>query len=286
MEKNILDFEPEIIYYYGNVLIEHQKAFFIFEDEQKNIPHQLDVLEFSNWINNLTNIPIIIYLNICNVSKRNLIRPLISNLDYFPAIIIGHETINKEVLQKQAISLFKSIFFNGDSPHKAINKLILSLNFSEFSDRELEISWPHVISNYHEWLARPITISQSQILDPLWYLKVNRDIQISLVKEKAGQMVLNNTSKSLIFSWYGMEGQGIEIFQKRLEVELQKYLKDTLIFPLRPEWPIHLENRFLSFREMFHRAFEINSLEEIPSKLNRIRLNSGKKANIGIHNEP
>ncbi len=120
--------------------------------------------------------------------------------------------------------------------------------------------------------------------DPHWHLKIDRVKQYNSVIAQTRLMMREQKPKSLAFVWYGQEGQGIEIFHKRLLVELREDLTNAFVYQVRPRWPEHLENYHDAFSDVLTEAFGVNSPEDIPA---RIRSEShGKLTLVYVRHEP
>ncbi len=66
----------------------------------------------------------------------------------------------------------------------------------------------------------------------------------------------------------GSRGQGIELFHKRLRVELQQDLaSDSHFFEVQPEWPMEYYDPDRSFADMLCEAFDVRSIRDIPTRI-------------------
>ncbi len=121
-------------------------------------------------------------------------------------------------------------------------------------------------------------------IDPHWHLKIDRVKQYNSVIAQTRLMMREQKPKSLTFVWYGQEGQGVEIFHKRLLVELREDLTNAFVKQVRPRWPEHLANYHDAFGDVLSEAFGTKNLEDIPA---RIRSEShGKLTLLYVRHEP
>ncbi len=103
--------------------------------------------------------------------------------------------------------------------------------------------------------------------DPYWHLKIDRVKQYNSVIAQTRLMLREQKPKSLAFAWYGQEGQGIEIFHKRLLVELREELSSAFVYQVRPRWPEHLANYHDAFSDVLCEAFKAKNLTDIPARI-------------------
>ncbi|MCI5143328.1 MAG: hypothetical protein D3909_16715, partial [Candidatus Electrothrix sp. ATG1] len=61
--------------------------------------------------------------------------------------------------------------------------------------------------------------------------------------------------------------QGLNIFHRRLEVELREELDGLDVYPVYPRWPDEMENPYRSLGDMMCEAFNVPALEHIASRI-------------------
>ncbi|MCP4699938.1 MAG: hypothetical protein GY862_24270 [Gammaproteobacteria bacterium] len=132
--------------------------------------------------------------------------------------------------------------------------------------------------------ASELTPAEKPHIDPHWHLKIDRISQRDRVLAQTRLMMREQKPKSLAFVWYGQEGQGIEIFHKRLLVELREDLTNACVHQVRPRWPEHLANYHDAFSDVLTEAFDARGFEDIPA---RVRADThGKSTLIYVRHEP
>jgi hypothetical protein len=82
-----------------------------------------------------------------------------------------------------------------------------------------------------------------------------------------------NRKKGLTFVWFGQEHQCVELFHKRLILDLRKKLHEFSVLEVNPKWPKCFHDYYCSsFNNMLSRVFEVGELQDIPhhvmSKIN------------------
>lgn len=97
-----------------------------------------------------------------------------------------------------------------------------------------------------------------------------------MVFTKTSQMLNSGSPPGLAFLWYGRDGDGMERFHHRLNVEVRPMLPEGVrLLEYRLTWPPEFadpKGNFdpeLSFREMYCHGFEVNALSEIPGRVKR-----------------
>ena len=59
------------------------------------------------------------------------------------------------------------------------------------------------------------------------------------------------------------------------------------MYPIRPAWPLHLENYQTSFSDVLTKAFKVNSIEDIPGRIrSESQGESGKQTLVYVRHEP
>lgn len=263
----IKEFEPQIVYYYGHGVGDMHTARLVFaagkHQQRKDVP----VADFALWLREMTVPPCLVYVNCCLGDAAGFLGAGIQLEDFVPAVITNRTVAKIDAAQAQAMALWESILLKGIAPHRAVAKLYGRMGHLDLSTADVRWMTPVLHCHYANWKANaPLPVSRLEH-DPHWYLKIDRVTQFSTVATQTRQMLREQKLRSLAFVWYGQEGQGIEIFHQRLNVELREDLSNTFVYEVRPEWPAELENYHHSFRDMMTEAFEVNSLEDIPARI-------------------
>jgi hypothetical protein len=146
---------------------------------------------------------------------------------------------------------------------------------------------PVLHAHYGSWRANPPTPPGRLVHDPYWHLKVDRVTQFSTVATQTRQMLRECKPRSLAFAWYGREGEGIEIFHQRLNIELREDLGGVYVDEVRPDWPRDLHNYHRSFSDMLTEAFSVNELADIPARVRaKTRGAAGRQTLIYVRHQP
>jgi hypothetical protein len=103
--------------------------------------------------------------------------------------------------------------------------------------------------------------------DPYWHLKIDRVSQYHTVSGEVRQMVRRGWPRCHAYVWYGRRGEGMDLFHKRLKVELRDDLDNARLLEIPLEWPDTLSDPGRSFEDMLCHAFAVDELEAIPATI-------------------
>ncbi|MCP4576281.1 MAG: toll/interleukin-1 receptor domain-containing protein, partial [Deltaproteobacteria bacterium] len=282
-------FQAQILYYYGHCAHKTDKTSLCFASGKKHKNHEISASDFADRLRKTSDKPLLVYLNCLN-NPAGLLEFGLKLGELIPAVITGRHAHSKGAARSQGLSLLEDILTKGKAPHKAVSTLYGNM------DEDLKISttrarWmtPLIFCRYGAWKAGIPEALSRRIHDPYWHLKIDRIRQFSMVSQQTMQMLKERKPGSLSFVWYGAEGQGIDKFHHRLNVELREYLINfnTHLFEVRPEWPTELEKPDDSFRECLKESFQVKRLDDIPAAVRNMSQGvSGKQTLIYVRHLP
>ncbi len=259
------DLQPDILYYYGHGSGNHQTTRLLFAD-QKGRTVQTPLPDLAAALQNLPEHgrPKLAYINCCQGDSGGLLGVGRQLLPHIPAVVTNRTTAFIDAARPQALAFWESLLLRGEPPHRA-----LSATHARLGLTTADIRWmtPVLHCRYGDWQATPPVAPDRSERDPHWRLKVDRVNQFSKVFYQTHQMLLERKPRGLAYLWYGTPDQGLEIFHRRLSVELQEKLTEIAVYPITPEWPDDLHDPDRSFADMFCQAFEVESLEHIPARI-------------------
>ncbi|MCP4105056.1 MAG: hypothetical protein GY749_05905 [Desulfobacteraceae bacterium] len=281
------EFKPQLVYYYGHGESEGKKTRLVFAQGPKNKRLDKPVADFALCLRNMEKPPILAYINCCLGDAGGFLGAGMQLGDFIPAVITNRTIAYIPVAQAQGIALWENILIRAIPPHQAVATLYARMEAHNLTTADIKWINPVFHCHYSQWDAKPPTPPDRLTDDPHWHLKIDRVSQFSHVVAQTRLMLREKKPKSLVFVWYGQEGQGIEIFHKRLWVELREDLSNTFVHPVRPAWPFHLEDYQTAFGNTLAQAFEVNTLDDIPARIrNESHGQSGRQTLVYIRHEP
>lgn len=281
------EFKPEILYYYGHGKGDIQKARLCFavgkNHEHRNVP----IANLALFLRN-NKIPLkIAYINCCFGDAGGFLGAGIQLGDFVPVVITNRTVAMIDTAQAQAMAFWEDVLIKGTPPHKAVSTLYSRMGELDLTTADIRWMTPVIHCHYNNWKSNPPKSPNRMAHDPFWHLKIDRVSQFSTVATQTRQMLREQKPRTLAFVWYGEQGQGIEKFNQRLNIELREDLTNTHIYEIRPEWPVEFHNPHRSFSDMLTEVFEVNDLDDIPA---RIRSKShgtfGKQTLVYVRHQP
>jgi hypothetical protein len=288
--NKLVSFSPDVIYFYGHCTGDAEKTELCFASVAGNAIRNIGVDEFSDCIQKMSIKPVLVYLN-CMGTSTGLINFAFALNKIIPAVICSRFVYNSAVAQEQGIKLLSDILTRGIAPHRAVASLFAKLDPAlQISTAQARWITPLIFRRYNKWTANPPDTLSRKIHDPFWHLKIDRVSQFSTVTTQTMLMVKEGRPRSHVFVWYGTEGQGVEKFHQRLNVELKEFLLNfnAHIFEVRPEWPDEsVESSPDPFRDRLIEAFNVIRFDDIPTAIRNITSgSSGKQTLVYVRHLP
>jgi hypothetical protein len=281
------EFKPHLVYYYGHGESDGQITRLVFAQGKERKRTDKAVADFALCLRNMEKPPLLVYVNCCLGDAGGFLGAGMQLGDFIPAVITNRAVAYISTAQTQAIVLWKNILLLAIPPHQAVATLYARMTDQNLSVADIRWITPVLHCHYSGWKSTPPTPPDRLTDDPHWHLKIDRVSQFSYVVAQTRLMLREKKPKSLIFVWYGQEGQGIEVFHKRVWVELREDLSNTFVYPVRPAWPLHLENYDTAFGNMLAQTFEVNSLGDIPARIrSESHGESRKQSLVYVRHEP
>ncbi|MBT7890154.1 MAG: hypothetical protein HN580_14125, partial [Deltaproteobacteria bacterium] len=287
--QKLESFSPDVVYFYGHCTGGTEKTRLCFASKSGNASRDIEANEFSSCIQKMNVKPVLIYLN-CLGTSTGLINFGIERGTMVPAVISSRFLYSSDIAREQGIKLLSDILTRGIAPHRAVASLFGQIDSSmKISMAQARWMTPIIFRQYDKWSAKASESLSRKIHDPFWHLKIDRVTQFSTVATQTMQMVREGRPRSHVFVWYGTEGQGVEKFHQRLNVELREYLLNfnAHIHEVRPEWPLELDKPEIAFRDCLIEAFEVNNLDDIPGAIrNMTSGSSGRQTLVYVRHLP
>jgi hypothetical protein len=271
-------FKPHVVYYYGHGAADANSSRLVFSTSDRSKADIRPVADFANLLRSLQNDhPIVVYVNCCKGDVGGLLGVTFQLGAFIPAVITNCTIALVDAAREQGRHIWKNILVNGVAPHEAFSGMRRRLAAANFSVSDVRWITPVLHYSYKKWeFKAPTNISRLQ-LKPNWDNMLDRTRQTAEVIYRVGLMLRSQKSASVAFLWHGNEGEGIDQFYHRLEIELHDGFQDVALYQIAPAWPLELHNFHRSISDMVAQAFEVADMSEVPDK---IRFEKTKK---GVH---
>jgi len=142
-----------------------------------------------------------------------------------------------------------------------------NLSRLNLSFRDMRWMTPVLHCQYRTWTAHPPRPSSHLFRDQNWRYKLDRIVQTGRVVLEAWAMLTERKPRSFAYIWFGRERQGVELFHRRLVIELREKLSHAYLYEVTPDWPNEVSNFGRSMTDMMTAAFGVQDLSEIPDRI-------------------
>ncbi|MCP4105959.1 MAG: CHAT domain-containing protein [Desulfobacteraceae bacterium] len=267
-QEQVKLFQPDAIYYYGHGIGDKHTSALAFTTGNTRKQHNVSVSDIADFFRHLaTKMPSIAYLNCCLGDAGGLFGAGRQLGNLIPAVITNRTIAEIEAARAQAMSFWRSTLLDGLAPHKALNDIRHNIAHTNLTFADARWMTPVLHRHYNNWKAHPPERVNRLKHDPYWHLKLDRVHQFAHVYYLTDQMLKERKPRSLAYTWYGTEGQGVDMFHHRLKIELREKLTNTHVYEIRPDWPIEFEKPYQSFEDMMTEAFGVQTLDHIPTNI-------------------
>jgi hypothetical protein len=278
------DSKYDVVYYYGHGAGTRNESRLLFESAQSPTAVPVPMRDFAEPLRAVR--PKLIYLNCCSGDAGGLLGAGRQLAGVAPCVVTNRTIATVKAAKAQALAFWQHVLLNGVAPHVAVAR-----NYQSLGELGLSSLLPHwftpvIYANYREWSSHvPQQIKQ---YDAHWKLKLDRVDQFGRVVLKTQDLLHERRPRVLAFLWYGEEGQGMERFHERLEVELQPRLHSAEVVSRRTRWPDYASDRqqgfsVRAFEEMLLEALAVDRLQQIGG---RLRAEAGNGQALVVLNHP
>lgn len=252
---------PHLLYYYGHGEGDLATSRLVFSEGPKREPRMVPVIDFAHKLRLFAGPQLLFaYVNCCQGDAGGLLGAGWQLGEVVPAVVTNRTLARASTARAQALELWRALLLQGDPPHRAVANLHARLEIPQQSFGNTRWMNPVLHRRYAGWTSSPPRPRSRLDRDPHWSVKLDRSNQFSRVHSETSRMVYEKTPRARAYIWYGEEGQGVDLFHQRLQVELQELLKEALLLEVRPDWPEELVNPYRSFEDMILAACEIQDL--------------------------
>lgn len=282
------EFKPHIIYYYGHGVGDRYRSRLVFAAGKEHRQMEKPIGDFAQCLRDMEEPPKLVYLNCCSGDAGGFLGAGWQLGEFIPAVVTNRTAAYIDAAQAQALALWQSILLDGQPPHVAMTQIRGKLVDLDLTFSDARWLTPVIHCHYAEWKSTPPKRVEPLEHDPHWHLKLDRVAQFGTVAFQSRQMLRERRPRTLAYIWYGKAGQGIELFHKRLKVELRDDLATYAHFlEVRPKWPMHLYETDHCFADMMSEAFDVHSLQDIPQYIRAYtRGATGRQTLVYVRHQP
>lgn len=281
-------FKPHIVYYYGHGTGNRHHSRLVFASGAHNEALEKPIADVAQCLRQLAEPPQIAYLNCCSGDAGGFLGAGAQLGSFVPAVVTNRTLAYVDAAQAQGLAFWQSVLIDAQPPHRAMAELSGKLDDLNLSFSDARWMTPVMYCHYDQWKATPPQRIDPLEHDPHWHLKLDRVSQFATVAFQTRQMLRELRPRTLAYTWYGQRGQGVELFHRRLRVELQQDLgSNTHVHEVLPAWPLEFSDPDRSFADMMSEAFDVQSLRDIPGCIRAYtRGATGRQTLIYVRHEP
>lgn len=282
------EFTPHIVYYYGHGEGDQYQSRLVFATGNQKQRIDKPIADFAQCLHELAEPPSLVYLNCCSGNAGGFLGAGWQLGAFIPAVITNRTVTYIDAAQAQALALWQSILLDGRPPHVAMTEMRSKLADLNLSFQDARWMTPVIHCDYSEWNSTPPQRIDPLVHDPHWHLKLDRVAQFGTTAFQTRQMLREYRPRTLAYVWYGQKGQGIDLFHKRLRIELQDDLDTQAHFyEVRPEWPMDYAEPNRSFADMLTEAFDVHALQDIPRSIRSYTRGAvGRQTLVYVRHQP
>jgi hypothetical protein len=267
--------QPDALYFYGHGEGDAVKSRLVFVDGA-NRPDLRPIAELAHCLAKLDLKPLIAYVNCCHGDAGGPLNVGGQLAEILPAVVTNRTVAFPTQARAQAQRFWEETLLFATAPDQAVRKLYGLIDEPEFTLRNPRWMTPVLYRGYGVWKATPVR-DASAVLDPYWREKIDREHQFGISFAQSTRMLKDGKPRGVAFVWFGAEGDGMERFHERLNVDLGDMLPEGVkLIEYRPHWPLEMRapktnfNPGPSFRQMYAHAFgDIHDLRDVAGRVRR-----------------
>lgn len=262
--------KPDLLYYYGHGKGNQKGSQLLFATGPNRTTREVAVIDFAHLLRRAPADKLLLaYINCCQGDAGGLLGAGRQIGTVVPAVVTNRTIASIPAARAQACELWRALLLRGETPHQAVAGLYRQQGEMELTFGDARWMTPVLHRRYGRWQTNLPPRLRQENHDLHWRLKLDRSRQTADVTYGTREMLRNRNPRTRAYFWYGEEGQGVDLFQRRLRVEFQDAPTGTQLYPepVNPRWPDDLRQPFRSFQDMMVEAFQVESLEEIPLRI-------------------
>lgn len=267
--KEVVNFKPHLIYYYGHGKGDERSARLVFADTDGRALEK-PLIDVASVLRNAMPIVKLAYINCCNGDAGGHLGSGGQLAGIIPAVVTNCTMARVDAAQKQGLIFWEHLLLLGAPPHLALAELRRDLSRPELGLSHADARWltPVLYSRYDKWTYKSL---RTDAVEPKRKSKLDRTRQFGQVQGQISDMLDDGRPRALSFVWYGQRGQGVRLFHERISLELRRKLRrDEVGFcSVNLSWPKHYHTDD-SFAEMLNQALGTFTLGQVPEQLREV----------------
>ncbi len=256
------ELQPHLLYYYGHGKGGPATSRLLFTSPSGQ-DLEVPIADLTQTLRRSARQLLFAYVNCCQGDAGGLLGAGRQLLEVAPAVVTNRTVAYISTARAQALELWRAILLRGEAPHQALATLHARIETAGHSFANTRWMNPVLHRRYARWASSPPRPRSRMKHDPHWHVKLDRSRQFGQVFTDTEQMLREKKPRVLAYIWYGEEGQGVDLFHQRLQVELQQRLERARILEIKPRWPEELQNPYRSFEDMITEACDLRDISEL-----------------------
>lgn len=264
-QGSLQHFKPDVFYFYGHGIGDADRMRLVLENttsEAEDVP----AIDVSHQLQRAGIQASICYINCCMGASGGLLGAGHQFLQATPAVVTNSLVAFSRTAQSQALEFWQEVLVLGSTPESAISKVYARSADFGLTTKDARWMTPILFRGYANWLSNPLQVKLNYPHDPHWGVRLDRLPQTGQAYYQVKRMLRECDPSTLVYIWYGKQGQGVDTFYDRLTVELQADAQSKFV-ELRLWWPDTCDHLDRSFEEILLSCLEINDLSYVPASL-------------------
>ncbi len=237
----------DVIYYYGHGSGGEYRSRLLFESPHQHRATEMTLQDLRNELQHARyQPPHLCYINACFGSSGGLMGAGLQLSHVCDAVLSNRTAAVAATARQQGEEFLKSLIMEDRPPDIALRDALTRCNSTS---GDIRMITPLLHRNYRDW--KPIkkkTTFHFERTDPHWEQNLDRLTQSGTLQRQIGQAIRNNHPETLLFIWYGCEQVGVELFHKRVPIDIRELRLNIQIARIRMDWPslshTHSERNF------------------------------------------
>ena len=262
---------PNIVYYYGHGTGDRSGVRLVFEKKNRQ-PDERALADVRGILTPSTpdtaadaSPPTIVYVNACHGDTGAFLGAGFQ-LDRIPAVVSNRTTAKVGAAQAQAVSFLKKVVVEGRSPSRAVTEFQAKTVDNDLSFDDVRWMTPVVHCRYGSFTSHPTKKHVFEERDPNWRHNFDRRSIYGMITNDVSDMLKHARPPARGYLWYGVAGQGVDTFRRRLAEEVPRNFRDVRVKAYHARWPLALDHSD-AYEQMTNDAVGISRLDNVVGQI-------------------